>query len=355
MKRKPKLLLIWHEAGNPIYFDRFLHLSEHYDLTVFGFSKFQGVDFSTPTNSNKFRLILDKPWLSGHWLTVFSFGLLRCLFRNKFDYIYIHEEPHSVISFFSTLLSSNAKTIIDAAIINKKLYFKGYNPFEKYVYKNIDAIFYRNNDVKQVLRERGGKEDSLVSAIGNGVSTTIFNSLSKPPKTAYKKLTVGFAGRIWKWKGLELLISLKKQCDINIKVCGPVVDEWLKKDLLDNGIEVLEKLNGQDLTLFYQSLDLFILPSLEAPGWSEQFGRVVVESVFSGTPALGSTTGFIPNLVGDDGKFKSGCDKQLIELVLKFSSEAKREQLYSEQYARLSNEYSWAGIAAKVKYHLERI
>ncbi|MBZ0288634.1 MAG: glycosyltransferase, partial [Anaerolineae bacterium] len=48
-------------------------------------------------------------------------------------------------------------------------------------------------------------------------------------------------------------------------------------------------------------LDVFVLPSLTRPNWKEQFGRVLVETMASGVPVIGSDSGAIPGVVGDAG------------------------------------------------------
>jgi glycosyltransferase involved in cell wall biosynthesis len=263
----------------------------------------------------------------------------------NYDYIYLHEEPHSILSFVFSLLKKKSNIIIDAAIINTKINFKGLNVFEQFVYKKADYIFYRNHQVRNVLLKRGAKEQSLAGEIGNGVSARVFHT---DQKRLNQKFTLGFAGRIWEWKGLEILVEIAKtRPEIEVKVCGPVVDRWLENKLKDAGVLVYPKLNGSQLCQFYQSLDLFILPSLDAPGWSEQFGRVIIESVFSGTPAIGSTTGFIPELVGEGAVFQAGSISNLNDLIDLYMDKSAREELYSRQFNFMSK-YSWDGVAEQL-------
>jgi glycosyltransferase involved in cell wall biosynthesis len=66
-----------------------------------------------------------------------------------------------------------------------------------------------------------------------------------------------------------------------------------------------------EIPVFMQSLDLFILPSkpIREPGnvWEEQFGRVLIEAMACGVPAIGSDSGAIPEVVGESmGIFRHG-------------------------------------------------
>lgn len=45
--------------------------------------------------------------------------------------------------------------------------------------------------------------------------------------------------------------------------------------------------------------DLLAVPSRTMPNWEEQFGRVLIEAAACGVPVVGSSSGNIPNLVGE--------------------------------------------------------
>jgi glycosyltransferase involved in cell wall biosynthesis len=47
--------------------------------------------------------------------------------------------------------------------------------------------------------------------------------------------------------------------------------------------------------------DVFVLPSLPAPAWQEQFGYVLAESMACGKAVVSTMSGSIPEVVGDAG------------------------------------------------------
>lgn len=344
------LLLIWHEAGNPLYRDRFDALADYFKLTVYGFKRFQGVSFRE-LNGAKFGMQLFRPLLAFHWLTVFSIVMLCHLTRKKHDYIYLHEEPHSLLSFLTCIFGRVNKGIyLDCAVINYRLSFNGLNFLEKFVYRRASGFFYRNDDVREVLIRRGCPSAKLIRVLGNGVSENTFKKLDSIDRSDFfgrkvNPFVVGYAGRIWKWKGIEALVDVAALSGVTVVVCGPVWDQWLLEKLEASGVVVMPKLGKDELLMFYSCIDLFILPSLPAPNWKEQFGRVIVEGVFCGVPAIGSDTGFIPNLVGRAACFPAGDVGRILSLVQSYADSYRRAELLKDQRARLMDEYSWEGIA----------
>jgi glycosyltransferase involved in cell wall biosynthesis len=52
---------------------------------------------------------------------------------------------------------------------------------------------------------------------------------------------------------------------------------------------------------YYQGLDALVVPSLTRGNWKEQFGRVIVEAMACGVPVIGSSSGAIPDVIGEAG------------------------------------------------------
>jgi glycosyltransferase involved in cell wall biosynthesis len=52
---------------------------------------------------------------------------------------------------------------------------------------------------------------------------------------------------------------------------------------------------------FWKRIDVLVLPSLTQPHAAEQFGRVLIEAMANGVAVIGSTTGGIPEAIGEAG------------------------------------------------------
>jgi glycosyltransferase involved in cell wall biosynthesis len=73
-----------------------------------------------------------------------------------------------------------------------------------------------------------------------------------------------------------------------------------KLDITDR-VRFDSRRESQAMPLFYQALDVFVLPSRTLSTWKEQFGRVLVEAMACAVPVVGSDSGEIPNVVGEAG------------------------------------------------------
>lgn len=356
----PSTLLVWHEAGNALYFDRFRELQKILPLTVVGPARFRGKKFGIEGIPTSVTLL--PTMLGGHWLTYFMPRLITRLFRSEYDAIYVHEEPHSMTAFICAVLKGKRRFVLESSAINLRGSFRRLNLLERFVYSRADVILPKNAEVASVLRRRGADGGKIGTEIGNGVSEHSFYPLL--PSDASRmmmqlcgydsdknanRLRVGYAGRIWEAKGLRILLDIKRALDVDVFVCGSMVDEALVHDLREGGVFVIKELDMGQLRAYYSFLDIFILPSLATKNWREQFGRVCVEAIYCGTTAIGSSLGGIPDIVGREQTFSPGSPQEAIALIQRLTSPHERDRVLGEQKKRVDDTYSWASIARQVK------
>lgn len=117
-------------------------------------------------------------------------------------------------------------------------------------------------------------------------------------KSTRRHLTVGFAGRLVPEKGLATLVQAMRLIDRPLELLvvgdGPL-RAWLQEaDLGRSRLRLITGADHNDMPTMYAEMDLLVLPSRTTPRWTEQFGRVLVEALWSGVPVVGSSSGEIP-------------------------------------------------------------
>ena len=118
-----------------------------------------------------------------------------------------------------------------------------------------------------------------------------------PSKRDASSFVVGYAGRLVEAKGVrDLLAAIEQLPDVQLLVVG---DGPLRTEVTDAGnrtgrIELLTDVRHTMMPDAYAKMDVLVLPSLTTPTWAEQFGRVLVEALWSGVPVVGSSSGEIP-------------------------------------------------------------
>lgn len=113
------------------------------------------------------------------------------------------------------------------------------------------------------------------------------------------QFVVMFVGRLIEEKGIRVLIKtikkLKGRITLVIAGDGPLKDEVVKEVQNNEHIRYLGKLNGEELSFYYNLADLLVVPSIHDEG----FGRVIIEALACSLPVLGSDRGSIPEALDD--------------------------------------------------------
>ncbi|MBC7712069.1 MAG: glycosyltransferase [Rhizobacter sp.] len=284
------------------------------------------------------------------------FQLYKILKNEKYDAIIVTQETWSLSAFqlgFLKKLTKNAMTPAHLSLCQNiiKPQLKFAQPFERLVTSFYDKLFYCDSAICSVLDWK---------KIKNHTSYWPFSFDSDIYKRSInvhtKTLKIGYLGRISEEKGMRTLLTafqeLRDENKLSVKLIiagnGPL------KDLAQgNGIEYLGVLPHNQAHLFYQKINVFVLPSLTKPFWKEQFGRVIVESVASGVPVIGSSSGAIPEVLSKIGLktiFEEGSVSDLKEKIIKLWEEMNTESWPREmdQYFQNNMQFSHKAVAQKI-------
>lgn len=175
-------------------------------------------------------------------------------------------------------------------------------------------------------------------------------------------LTVGMAGRINRWKGQQLFIdAADKVCsefsNVRFLIAGDAYcgDEHLVNDLkaqiyskgLSDKVKLLGQVNNMDD--FYNSLDIFILPSIQP----EPFGLVVIEAMEHKLPVVATNHGGPVEIVnnGKNGYLVDyrNADEMAARIVELLCDESKREAFGRNGYQKKQKVYSVPTMVRRIE------
>ncbi len=261
------------------------------------------------SHTEGYRLVVENMALNGHFHLHFYPKLGAQMRQVKPDILHMDEEPYNLATFHAIRLALGVSA--------KPLFFTWQNllrsypfPFgwiERHNYGHSAHAIAGNRDGVGVLRAKGYQGPvTVIPQFGVDPATFRPNAGEKSaPSTSF---LIGYVGRLVEEKGVDLLLKavagLEGEWRLSILGDGPFKPRLLHlcRELgLENRVSFRQPLPSGEMPSYYRELDVIVLPSRTRRNWKEQFGRVLIEAMASGTPVVGSTCGEIPNVVGQAG------------------------------------------------------
>lgn len=363
-KNRKRVLIIGHTYVTPINRSKFKFMAEdeRFEFLIVVPKKWKG-KATIHDNSVGVNIAYVDIWFSWHIATYIIPKLNKLIKDFKPHFIYCEQEPICLISFQAAILSKHIPITFFSweNIYRRDILYRLFSFNIYFCLRKSKFIVAGSKETAVVLRKRGYKRGIYITPL-LGVNEDLF----KPQKKkSYKNFfcnahfKIGFVGRFVDVKDVKTLLQgvslLDEQMDWHLYLIGdgPLEDEYKK---LINGLEINEKVTffgtipHDKVPQYISELDVLVLPSKSIPKNKEQFGHVLIEAMACGIPVIGSSSGEIPNVIGEAGLiFKEGDPKELSEkLLLLYNNCSLRNQLKNSGKQRINKLYTDKRIAANM-------
>ncbi|VVB70792.1 Trehalose synthase [uncultured archaeon] len=233
----------------------------------------------------------------------------------------------------------------------------------------VDKVVAISKYAKIDFLEKYGKPEPIV--IYNGVDTEKFVPNKKSGRSFREKHNIssdcfllGYLARFSFQKNHPFLIRLAKELpkDIKIVLAGNpntgakstynYCKELIKSLNLEEKIIVLENIPENEITDFYNSLDVYVIPSL----W-EGFGLPILEAMSCEKPVVSLNSYVYPELVGGDKKngFTAKNINEFKKQVLKLYSDSKLYKETSKNAIKFAKTMDWEKKAEEYSKMMKKL
>ena len=201
-----------------------------------------------------------------------------------------------------------------------------------------------------VLVRKGFERPAAV--IPYGIPEMFFENPKTEPEER-EPFTIGYVGRMMAMKGVDLLLRAARRVpDSRVTlVGGGEGEDFIANTTAELGMEDrvthIHAVAETEVVDCLKRMDVLVLPSRTTSGWKEQLGRVLIEAMAVGVPAIGSDSGAIPEVVGDAGLiFKEDDVDDLYATIEKVrQDEDLRARLSVEGRRRARERFTWKRFA----------
>ncbi len=266
-----------------------------------------------------------------HWYPTLG-RMLRSL---RPEVLHVDEEPYNLATWQALRLgrACGARGLFFTWQNLPRRYPLPFSYFERASYMLAFHAIAGNQAASQVLRAKGFV--GPISVVPQfGVDPEIF----RPGQAAVRRevgaeLTIGYAGALIPEKGVDLLLRACARLQFAgwaLEILGDGPErrrlEALGRELgLGGRVRFWGRVPSTEAPDYYRRFDLLVLPSVSRPNWIEQFGRVLVEAMASGVAVIGSSSGEIPQVIGEAGLlFPEGDVEALCHAITELAGDVSR-------------------------------
>lgn len=228
------------------------------------------------------------------------------LARREIDVVQVEEEPWSLAAR-SALRAARRHGVTSAIFTWQNLAGRPRWPFSILARQTLQLAdgWIAGNEAGKRLLALVSQSHPLVVLPQLGVGLP--DAFSRPAHEA-GRLRIAFVGRLVEEKGvadlIEAVAGLRSGWSLAVVGNGParrkLEDQTLRLGVGDR-VSFRGSVPHAEVAPLWPSVDVLVLPSRTTPHWAEQFGHVLVEAMAQGVTVIGSSSGAIPEVIGDAG------------------------------------------------------
>jgi glycosyltransferase involved in cell wall biosynthesis len=298
-------------------------------------------------------------------------SLRNCLQELKPEIFYVNSEPEGYLAWQAVMLrerlSLRTKIVFDSW--RNIDYQGGRFPYkfpslnaaaERVVLAKADHCIAHNETAKLIFKSKGFEKTTVIPP---WVDLAVFkkkNADAVRNSLGLRGFTIGYVGRFTPLKGVDLLLRAAKELPFEYRILlvgdGPAKSQWMK---LAEELRVKDRIvrvggvRHDEVPAYLNAIDVLVLPSRTGTSWKEQFGRILIEAMACEVPVMGSSSGEIPNVIGEAGVvFREGdVDGLRRSLVELHADPSKRLELAAKGLERVKEQYA-VPVVARQYYDL---
>ncbi len=302
-----------------------------------------------------YRMRVEPIRFNGNFHLYYFPTLAHCIHDVRPDIVHIDEEPYNLAAWHALWLArrAGARSLFFSWQNIRRRYPPPFSRGERWVLSTVDYAIAGTESVAEIWRAKGYRGPMAVIP-QFGIDPAIFFPANGRPTN--HEFVIGYVGRLVPEKGVDLLIRALAQVSGRWRL--EVIGQGPERESLERLVHRLNlagqiSFRGQvpstRMPDFYRGLNVLVVPSRTRPNWKEQFGRVIVEAMACGVPVIGSGSGFIPDIIGQNGLlFPEGDIDALAAQLRRIMDDANlRRQLAATGRALALERFTHGQIAAQ--------
>lgn len=282
--------------------------------------------------------------------------LSRIIRQAQPDLVYVEEEAASLaLGQFTFLKSLHRYKLVFFTWENVQRRV-GLPGLERYNLSHGDGAIAGNLEAADVIRRKGFRRPIRVTP-QLGTDPLLFQperSAELRRSLGLNRFVVGYFGRLVEEKGVRtLLVAASALPDTQLLIVGggPLrseIESIARDSGLPDRIRLIDAVPHEQIIPYLNALDVFVLPSQTTSTWKEQFGHVLIEAMACGVPVIGSSSGAIPEVIGEAGLIFSEGDVAALRAAIAGLRENpdRRSELARAGRERVLERYTHDRIAA---------